>query len=138
MFGKYQDDKPNQYIRERIRLARQQARETQDDLAFVLQKNRVAISDLERGRVAVNASDLVLIAAHYEKPISFFFPPRVTVSKDELSPLDEELLTLFHQLPENQQYISLEYVRQQVDIALKAFHRQLADEAAISKNESPE
>jgi transcriptional regulator with XRE-family HTH domain len=134
MLGKYQDDKVNQYIREKIRLARQEAKETQDELAAILQKNRVAISDLERGRVAVNASDLALIAAHYEKPISFFYPPRVTISKDDLSPLDEELISLFHQLPESQRYIALEYVKQQVDVALKAFNRKLADEVAISKN----
>ena len=56
MFKKYQDDKANQYIREKIHQARQDAGKTQEDLAFVLHKNRVAISDLERGRVAVNAS----------------------------------------------------------------------------------
>ncbi len=138
MFKKYQDDKANQYIREKIRQARQEANETQEDLAFILQKNRVAISDLERGRVAVNGSDLALISAHYDKPISFFYPPKLTINKADLTQLDEELISLFHQLPESQQYISLEYVKQQVDIALKALHRKLADEVAISKNEIEE
>ena len=39
---------------------------------------------------------------HYDKPISFFYPPRVVVNKDELSSLDEELLFLFFQLPVTQ------------------------------------
>jgi transcriptional regulator with XRE-family HTH domain len=72
MFMSRKDDKLNKYIRERIKLARTDAKETQEDLAKRLEKTRVAISDLERGRVSVNASDLGFIAAHYEKPISFF------------------------------------------------------------------
>jgi transcriptional regulator with XRE-family HTH domain len=138
LFRKPQNYVANRYIRERIRLARSEANETQEDLARVLEKNRVAISDMERGRVSVSAADLNLIAAHFRKPISFFYPPRVTINRDELSSLDEELVSLFHQLPESQQYITLEYVKQQADIALKSFHRKLADDAAISKNENRE
>jgi len=134
LFRKPQDDAANKYIRERIKQARLEANETQEDLAKVLEKTRVAVSDIERGRVLVNAADLSLIAAHYEKPISFFYHPRVIISKDELSSLDEELISLFHQLPESQQYITLEYVKQQADISLKAFHRKIADDVAISKS----
>jgi len=136
LFRKPRDNVANKYIRERIRQARLEANETQDNLARVLGKTRVAVSDLERGRVSVSAADLSLIAAYYDKPISFFYPPRVTISKDELSSLDEELISLFQQLPESQQYITLEYVKQQADIALKAFHRKLFDDGAILKSES--
>ena len=138
LFRKPQDDLANRYIRERIRQARLEANETQEDLARVLEKTRVAVSDIERGRVSVSAADVSLIAAYYDKPISFFYHPRVTISKDELSSLDEELISLFQQLPESQQYITLEYVKQQADIALKAFHRQLADDFAISKGKIEE
>lgn len=132
IYRKPQDDAANKYIRERIRQARSEANETQEDLAIVLEKTRVSVSDMERGRVSVGAADLSLIAAHYEKPISFFYPPRVTINKDELSSLDEELISLFHQLPESQQYITLEYIKQQADISHKAFQRRLADEIAYS------
>jgi transcriptional regulator with XRE-family HTH domain len=84
----------------------------------------VTISDIERGRLEINASDLGFIAAHYDKPISFFYPPRVVINQDELSPLDEELLFLFIQLPDTQKLISIEYLRQQVEITKKALDRE--------------
>jgi transcriptional regulator with XRE-family HTH domain len=136
IFRKPQDDAANKYIRERIKQARLDANETQEDLAIVLEKTRVAVSDIERGRVLVNAADLSLIAAHFDLPISFFYPPRVIISKDELSSLDEELISYFHQLPESQQYITLEYVKQQANIALKAFQRKLLDDIANTKTKN--
>ena len=128
------DDGGNRYIRERIRLARNEANESQDDLAKTMGKSRVTISDMERGRVIIGASDLCFIASHYEKPISYFFPQRVIVNKSELSPLDEELLFLFFQLPDTQKHIAVEYIRQQVEITNKAFEKQMLEE--ISKNQS--
>lgn len=118
------DDGGNRFIRERIRLARLDANESQEDLAEALDKSRVTVSDMERGRVEINASDLGFIAAHYDKPISFFYPPRVVINKDELSTLDEELLFLFLQLPDTQKHIAIEYIRQQVEITKKALSRE--------------
>ena len=103
------------------------SRETQEDLAKKMEKTRVAISDLERGRVSVNASDLGFIAAYYDKPISYFYPPRLKIDKDDLSSLDQELLLIFWQLPEIQQHIALEYVKQQLEIVNKAESRSIAD-----------
>ena len=112
------------------------SRETQEDLAKVLQKNRVAVSDLERGRVSVNASDLGFIAAYYDKTISYFYPPRLKIDKDDLSSLDEELLMIFWQLPEIQQHIALEYVKQQLEVVYKAESRSRADKLTnISKDD---
>ncbi len=125
--NKNYDDEINQFIRERVKTARLESGDTQEELAFKLSKNRVSVSDMERGRVTVPASDLTFIASLYEKPISYFFPPRVTINKDELSSLDEELLALFRQLPDQQKYITLEYVKQQVEISRKAFDRRLRD-----------
>ena len=79
---------------------------------------------MERGRVVIGAADLGSIAAHYEKPISYFYPPRVTVNKSGLSKLDEELLFLFSQLSETQKLINIEYVKQQVEITNKALDRE--------------
>ena len=70
----------------------------------------------------------MLIAAYLEKPISYFFPERLNINKESLTKLDEELIFLFHQLPENQQYIALEYVKQQVEVSIKAFQRKLLDD----------
>jgi len=124
MFRKPEDDELNRYIRERIRQVRIEANESQKDLARKLEKSRVAVSDMERGRVAASAADLALIAAWYEKPISYFYPPRVTVNKDQLSQLEEELIVLFSQLPVTQQHIALEYIKQQVDITIKAYDQE--------------
>lgn len=118
------DDAGNRFIRERIKQARHDSNESQEDLAKALNKSRVTISDMERGRVEINASDLGFIAAHYDKPISFFYPPRVVINQDELTTLDEELLFLFIQLPDTQKHIAIEYIRQQVDITNKTFERQ--------------
>jgi len=122
------DDSANRYIREKIRQARTEANESQDDLAKAMGKSRVTISDIERGRVIIGASDLGFIAAYYDKPVSFFYPPRVTINKSELSALDEELLFLFYQLPETQQHIAIEYIKQQVSIVDKARKREITED----------
>jgi transcriptional regulator with XRE-family HTH domain len=122
-----EEDIANKYIRVKIKEARQEANETQEDLAFSLEKTRVAVSDLERGRVNVNAADLAIIAAHYGKPISYFFPVRVTVNP-ELSKLEEELITYFRDLPDTQQFIVIEYIKQLQEVLKKAFLRNLHEE----------
>ncbi len=79
----------------------------------------------------ISASDLRWTAEHYDKPTSYFFPKGFAIKKDDLSPLDEELLLLFFQLPETQKLIALEYTRQQVDITEKASDRQNIDNLFI-------
>ncbi len=127
MFKSRKSDKLNIYIRERIKQARLETGESQEVLAKIMEKTRAAISDLERGRVSVNASDLGFIAAYYEKPISYFYPPRLKIDKDDLSSLDQELLLIFWQLPEIQQLIAFEYVKQQLDVVNKAESRSIAE-----------
>jgi len=97
-------------------------------------KNRVAVSDLERGRVSVSAANLSLIADHYGKPVSYFFPPLEAVNKDDLSTIEEELLILVRQLPSPQKHIALENIRQQVKAVDAARGRELADEIAKTKS----
>ena len=127
MFKKrYPESDINHYIRGRIKQARTEANETQEDLAKILEKSRVAVSDIERGRVVVGASDLTFIAHHYKKPISFFYPAIVSVL-GKLSAVEEELLTHFAGIPETQQYIALEYVKQQAELTRKAVDREHAD-----------
>ncbi len=133
MFRKNEDDKANQYIREKVKQARLEANETQDDLAQVLEKNRVAISDLERGRVAASAADLCFISAHYGKPISYFFPPQFTITSDDLSPFEQELIELIRRLEDTQKIISLEYIRQQVKAYEAALGKMLAEDYLKAK-----
>ncbi len=136
MLKSRRNDKLNTYIRQRIKQARLEAGETQEDLAKKMEKTRVAISDLERGRVSVNSSDLGFIAAYYDKPISYFYPPRLKISKEDLSSMDEELLIIFWQLPEIQQHIAFEYVKQQLSVVNKAETRAIAEKhTRISKDD---
>lgn len=126
----------NRFIRDKIRQARLDAKESQEDLAKALIKSRVTISDIERGRVEINASDLGFIAAHYDKPISYFFPPGVIVNRDELSGLDEELVFLFFQLPDTQKHIAIEYIRQQVELTKRAYDRKFKEEITKISSEN--
>lgn len=123
-----QENKWNRYIREKIKEAREEADISQEELAKVLYKGRVAISDLERGRVNVDASELMLIAAYFKKPMAFFFPPYPTIGvKGGLTPLEQELVMEFRRLPDTQQYIAVEYVRQQRKIVEIALSRNMDD-----------
>lgn len=49
----------------------------------------------------------------------------MSINRSELSPDDEGLLFLFFQLPEAQQQIAIEYIRQQVDITNRAIEKQI-------------
>ncbi len=63
----------NEEIVRRIKENRIFAKMTQQDVASYLGKTAAAISDLERGNVQVNASDLSKIADLFNIPINSFF-----------------------------------------------------------------
>lgn len=63
----------NTTIVQRIRAARAERGLTQKDLADHLKKTPAAISDLERGKVQVSASELYQIADLLNKPIEYFY-----------------------------------------------------------------
>jgi transcriptional regulator with XRE-family HTH domain len=86
-------------------------------LAIKLKKSRVAISDMERGKTAINASLLVQIAHHYNKSITYFYPSDMVIA---LSAIEEELIQLFKELPAPQQYAHIDYIKQQVKTSKKA------------------
>jgi transcriptional regulator with XRE-family HTH domain len=136
MAKKEEEHPVNRYMRERIRQLRLAAHESQGDLANELKKSRVAISDIERGRVTVSAVDLAYISSHYDKPIGYFYPPRISVSKEQLSQLEEQLVYYFSQLPPTQQRIALEYVKQQMEITIKAEDGEFSDQYALYKSKN--
>lgn len=93
------EDNVNRYIRKRIRDAREDRGMIQADLAAFLGKSRVALSDIERGRVKVSASDLALLATALEKPVSYFYPPPDRgLETNELAPEEKELVHCFRQI----------------------------------------
>ena len=111
-----EDNAINRYIRQRILEARKNANENQSDLAEILKTTHVTISDMERGRTAINAAILVQIAHHYKKSITFFYPSDVVIA---LSAIEEELIQLFKELPIPQQYAHIDYIKQQVKTSKK-------------------
>lgn len=109
---------------------------SQHELAEKLEKSRVAVSDMERGRVAVSAADIALFAAPFSKPFAFFYTARASVSKSDLSALAQWLMLLFEDLAPTQQRITLEYVKQQVARTIKADEREFRDRYAAMKAKS--
>ena len=63
----------NEEIVQRIKEARQKRNMTQQDLANQLGKTAAAISDMERGKVQVSASELSIIADLLNTPVEYFF-----------------------------------------------------------------
>ncbi len=63
----------NLLIAKRIREARLQRNLTQQDLAKKFDKTSAAISDIERGKTQITASDLIVFAELLSKPIEYFY-----------------------------------------------------------------
>lgn len=56
-----------------VRETRKQKGLTQRDIAYALEKTPATVSDIERGKIQVSASDLSKIANVLNKPIEYFF-----------------------------------------------------------------
>jgi len=63
----------NETIAKRIRKARVERDLTQQDVADYLGRTAASISDLERGKVQVSASDLFKLSKFLNKPIEYFY-----------------------------------------------------------------
>jgi transcriptional regulator with XRE-family HTH domain len=95
-----------EFIREQIRKARKEARLSQGELAQLLNSTQSSISDIERGRVQVNAADLAHIAQILGKPIAYFYPPGAESETD----LEDQILNLLRSVPKRWQKWMLEEV----------------------------
>ena len=63
----------NEFIVKKVKVARLERGLTQKDLAKHLDRTSASISDLERGKVQVTASDLAKLAKYLNKPIEYFY-----------------------------------------------------------------
>lgn len=119
LFGAKHDDKWNRFISERIKQAREERNMSQEELAKAIYKNRVTISDYERGRTQVGASDLQHIAYALEKPITFFYPdfPKIRgAHTDELNDREKELIRVFRRIGNNDaELLAIQHVRKLAD-----------------------
>ncbi len=68
--GEYQ---MNELIVKKVKAARLERGLTQKDLAKLLDRTSASISDLERAKVQVTASDLAKLAKYLNKPIEYFY-----------------------------------------------------------------
>jgi transcriptional regulator with XRE-family HTH domain len=83
----------NILIAQRIRAARLQRNLTQQDMADKFSKTSAAISDIERGKTQITASDLLVFADLLIKPIEYFY------GEDYGDPEIDDLIALMRRLP---------------------------------------
>ena len=141
--GRQEEDKVNRFIRERIRVAREERGMTQADLAELIYKSRVAVSDLERGRGQASACDLALIAGALEKPIAHFYPPSFRgIDVGKLQPDEEEFVHLFRKLWDPaRQIFALRQLQTLVDSAVEAdieAHRRDLETYRLEDHQDPQ
>lgn len=94
MFGRYSVTKIhdlekaqsviNEYIRNRVEMARFNAVLSQEQLGKHIGKTKVTISDIERGKTRVNIADLVIIARATGQPIEYFLPVLTVVEEGSI------------------------------------------------------
>ncbi len=104
---------PNEYIRARLRQAREEAGLSQREVAEQFGAAQVTISDLERGRTNVSAGDLVRLAAILGKSVLYFLPG---VQSSDLSDREQTLVALFRELDDQWQASVLDIVRGQAQL----------------------
>ena len=94
---------PNKYtiaMGELIRTAREEAGLSQEELADKIYRKRLAVSEMENGKVEISAWVLPYLSAALNKPISYFFPKsiKIDIPEESISPLEYELLIYFRQI----------------------------------------
>lgn len=132
------DDKYNHFIRQRIKQAREELNMTQDDLAEKIYKSRVQISDLERGRTQVSASELIVLSLALHKPIMYFYPFKAPTD-DELREEEQELIHHFRGIKNGaMEKYAIKVVRELADAAYEAHIQEVVreqDEESLTKEE---
>lgn len=80
-------------IAQRIRAARLQRNLTQQEIAERFNKTSAAISDIERGKTQITASDLLIFSELLVKPIEYFFGE--SIGDQDI----EDIVALMRRLP---------------------------------------
>jgi transcriptional regulator with XRE-family HTH domain len=108
---------PNKQISalgELIRKAREDAGLTQAQLAKNIHRKRLAVSEMENGKVEISAQTIPLLASSLDKPISYFFPAYVEkeITTEQLSPQEQELLIHFRTIwPEHLREVAIDLIK---------------------------
>jgi transcriptional regulator with XRE-family HTH domain len=99
---------------ELIRKAREDAGLTQAQLAKKIHRKRLAISEMENGKVEINGGIIPLLASSLDKPISYFFRAYVQkeITSEQLSPQEQELLIHFRNIwPEHLREVAINLIK---------------------------
>lgn len=83
------------YIRQRIRQAREEVGLRQEDVAKELGCSITNVSNIETGRLGVNADRLAEIARILKRPVTWFYPPDLLLTEDGL---DEHIEIIAYEL----------------------------------------
>ena len=97
------------FIRDRIRQAREDAGLSQRKMATIMGVAQATISDIERGRVQISATELSRFARMLNKPITYFYPAPIRPQGDS----ETELLNILRGLPDEWQQRILTEARKQ-------------------------
>ena len=103
----------NDLIVERIKKAREDLGLKQHHLAERLNRTPAAISELERGKVQINAADLYELAQLFEMPISYFY------GEDYEDPREGKLISYLRQVPEEVRQKAISFITVTLEIQLK-------------------
>jgi len=99
---------------ELIRKAREEAGLSQEELAREIYRKRLAVSEMENGKVEINAWVLPYLSTTLKKPIAYFFP---SIDKNEpeegdLTDLEKELIINFREVwYEELQRVGIELIK---------------------------
>ena len=88
------------FMGKRIREAREEAGFSQEKLAKLIFKRQATLSDIENGKVEVDASTLNLLSYHLRKPFAYFFrrPLYEELVKKDMNALSLEMQMQFEQI----------------------------------------
>jgi transcriptional regulator with XRE-family HTH domain len=107
-------NKHTEFMGRMIRQAREALGMSQDELGEKIYRKRLAVSEMENGKVEISAWTLPLLAAALKKPFSYFFPPslRVDIPKDSLDQSEHELITNFRDVSDEElQKVAIDLVK---------------------------
>lgn len=102
----------NDLIVKRVKEARVEKGLTQKDLADHLGRTAASISDLERGKVQVTASDLYKISLFLKKPIEYFFGENF--GGQEI----QDLVSILRSQPPEYRKANIVYIRKMIKLQM--------------------
>lgn len=101
-----------EFIRQRFREAKAEARWSQREMAALLGVSQSTVSDIERGRVRITADDLARFTGRLQKPITYFYPAGMEADDDK----EADLLNLFRSLPQKWKQHIMSVVKRECEV----------------------